>query len=93
MKAVEQRIHRLEERFTPRALQQMVLVVHNAGSKLTLDNSVCLQILRDAGHLDEERATSCVDFGKVPDGLNAAELKQHLLENGHKLVSQSRWRS
>jgi hypothetical protein len=31
-----------------------------------------------------------VKLMNVPDGLNAAELKKYLLENGHEIVPRSR---
>jgi hypothetical protein len=93
LRAVDRRINRLEERFIPRAGQQMVLVIHDAGRRLALDNRVCLQLLRDAGHLDQESTMCCVDFGGIPAGLDAMELKRHLLENGHEVVLSSRRRA
>jgi hypothetical protein len=45
------------------------------------------------GHLDQQSAMCCVNFGAIPAGLDATHLKRYLLENGHEVVPQSRRRS
>jgi hypothetical protein len=57
------------------------VIVTDAAQKLALDSGQCVQILREAGHLDTTSTTglSCVvDLGYIPDGLGAAELEQYL---------------
>jgi hypothetical protein len=48
----------------------------------TLQAKLSVQILREAGHLDTRSLCCVVDLGKIPDGLNAAELEQYLREHG-----------
>jgi hypothetical protein len=80
MKRVERRLDRLEDRLAPQGRNQLLIVVTDARQKLALDSGRCVQILRDAGHLD---TTSCVvDLGYIPDGLNAAELDRYLRAGG-----------
>jgi hypothetical protein len=67
-------------------------LVHDAGRELALTDDTCLQILREARHLDGQNAMCCVDFGQIPVVLDAAESKQYLLETGHVIVPPSRWR-
>jgi len=50
-----------------------------AGRKLALDNDRCIQILRDAGHVDPASAICTLDFS-TPHGLNGAKLEKHLQE-------------
>jgi len=53
-----------------------------AGRKLALDNDRCIQILRDAGHVDPASAICTLDFS-TPHGLNGAKLEKHLQEHEH----------
>ena len=41
-----------------------------------------VNFLRQAGHLDTTNVNCVVDLGKIPDGLNAAELEKYLREHG-----------
>jgi hypothetical protein len=75
MKAVGRRLDRLEDRLAPQGKKPFLIVVTDAAQKLALDSSVCLQILREAGHLDTTSVRCVVDLGCIPDGLNAAELE------------------
>ena len=70
MKSVDRRLDRLEDRLAPRGKNQMLLVVTDAAQKLALDSSRCVQILREAGHLDTRGFSRCVDLGNIPDGLD-----------------------
>jgi hypothetical protein len=82
MKTVERRLDRLEDRLTPQGRKQFLIVVTDAAQKLALDSGRCVQILRDAGHLDTTSLSCVVDLGCIPDGLNAAELERYLQEHG-----------
>jgi hypothetical protein len=82
MKAIDRRLDRLEDRLTPQGRKQFLIVVTDAAQKLALDSSTCVQILREAGHLDTTSLSCVVDLGYIPDGLNAAELEQYLREHG-----------
>jgi hypothetical protein len=67
----------------PQGRKQFLIVRPNdAGQKLALDSGRCVQILRDADHLDTRGFICCVDLGKILDGLSAAELEQHLRQYG-----------
>ena len=57
--------------------KQFVIVVTDAAQRLALDSSTCVQILREAGHLDTRSFGCCRDLENIPDGLNAAELEKH----------------
>jgi hypothetical protein len=82
VKAVERRLDRLEDRLAPQGRKQFLIVVTDAAKKLALNSSVCIQILREAGHLDTTSLSCVVDLGYVPNGLDAAELEQYLREHG-----------
>jgi hypothetical protein len=81
MKAIERRLDRLEDRLTPQGRKQFLIVVTDA-QKLALDSGRCVQILREAGHLDTTSLSCVVDLGYIPKGLDAAELEQYLREHG-----------
>jgi hypothetical protein len=82
MKSVRQRIDRLEDRLAPQGRKPFLIVVTDAAQRLALDSGRCVQILREAGHLDTTRLSCVVDLGYIPDGLEAAELEQYLREQG-----------
>ena len=86
MKIVERRLDRLEDRLAPQGKKQFLIVLTDARQKLALDSSRCVQILREAGYLDATSVICCVDLGKVPDGLDAAELERYLREHGETSV-------
>ena len=54
MKTVERRLDRLEDRLAPQGRKQFLIVLTNARQKLALDSSRCVQILREAGHLETD---------------------------------------
>jgi hypothetical protein len=82
MKAIERRLNRLEDRLAPQGKKPLLIVVNDAAQKLALDSSTCVQILREAGHLDTTVLSCVVDLGYIPNGLDAAELEQYLREHG-----------
>jgi hypothetical protein len=82
MKSLNRRLNRLEDRLAPVARQQIVVSLYDAGQTLALDGRTCIQILRDAGHIDPASATCLLDFTHIPRGLDAAELEKHLREHG-----------
>jgi hypothetical protein len=82
MKAVDRRLDRLEDRLTPQGRKPFLIVVTDAAQKLALDSDRCVQILREAGHLDTTSLSCVVDLGYIPDGLDAAELEHYLREYG-----------
>jgi hypothetical protein len=87
MKAIERRLNRLEDRLAPQGKKPLLIVVTDAAQKLALDSSICVQILRDAGHLDTTSLSCVVDLGYIPDGLNSAELERYLREHGARTKS------
>jgi hypothetical protein len=87
MKSVERRLDRLEDRLAPRGRKQFLIVLADASQKLALDSGRCVQILREAGHLDTRSFSCVVDLGNIPDGLNAAELESYLREYGARTKS------
>ena len=82
MKRVARRLDRLEDRLAPPGRKQFLIVVTDAAERLALDSDRCVQILRDAGHLDTKSLSCLADLGYIPDGLNAAELERYLREHG-----------
>ena len=85
MKAVERRISRLEDRRQPLSEPDLV-IISLLGNRLALDEDACIQILREGGFIRATTGFVPVRLIKIPDGLNSAELKQYLLENGDKIV-------
>ena len=63
-----------------RFLAQPTRDVHriDAAVKLALDDATHPQILREAGRVNPPSTTDLLDFGRIPDRLNAAELERHL---------------
>jgi hypothetical protein len=82
MKTVDRRLDRLEDRLAPQGKKQFLIVLTDARQKLALDSGTCVQILREAGHLDTTTLSCVVDLGNIPDGLNAAERERYLREYG-----------
>ena len=78
MKAIGRRLDRLQDRLAPQSRKQFLIVVTDAAQKLALDTDRCVQILREAGHLDTTSLSCVVDLGYIPDGLDAAELERYL---------------
>ena len=72
MKTVERRLDRLEGRLAPQGRKPFLIVVTDASQKLALDSSRCVQILREAGHLDTTGLSCVVDLEYIPDGLDVA---------------------
>jgi hypothetical protein len=56
MKSVVRHISRLEDRLAPVARQQIVVSLYDAGHKLASNGRRCIQILREAGHIDPASA-------------------------------------
>ena len=65
-----------------RRRKRLLIILTDATQTLALDSSRCVEILREAGHLDTTSPISVVDLGCIPDGLNAAELEKYLREHG-----------
>ena len=59
MKTVERRLDRLEDRLASKSSKQFLIVLTDARRSLALDSDRCVQILREAGHLDTT-SRSCV---------------------------------
>jgi hypothetical protein len=73
---------RLEDQFgTVDGKPQLLLVVNPAGSVLAVDRDNCIRILRECGHLPTG-PVSVLNFGRIPVGLSADELEQHLRQHG-----------
>jgi hypothetical protein len=87
MKAVARRPDRLEDRLVPQGRKQFLIVVTDARQSLALDSSTCVQILREAGHLDRTGRSCVVDLAYIPNGLDAAELERYLREHGTRTKS------
>ena len=82
MKSLDRRLNRLEDSLAPVARQQNVVSLYDAGHKFALDGRTCIQILREAGHIDPASAICLADFTHISDGLNAEELEKYLREHG-----------
>ena len=65
MKRVERRLERLEDRLAPRGKKPFLIVVTDAAQRLALDSGTCIQILREAGHLDTTGLSCVVDLGYI----------------------------
>jgi hypothetical protein len=90
VRTVTKRIDKLENRLGISPNQPRILVVIcNAGWGLALEMDACNAILRECGFLPTRPGVSVVNFGCVPEDLNAQGLKKYLRESGAEL----RWRS
>ena len=69
-----------------------LIVVTRAAQRLALDRDAWVQILEAAGLIGRTSMFS-VRLDRIPDGLDTAELKRYLLDNGHDIVPQSRLRA
>jgi|SRR5450755_2081756 len=82
MKAIDNRIRRLQDRLCPDNGQpQRLWVLIKAGYGLALDQDRCFQILDEGGFLPTVRF-GVVNLCGIPDGLNTTELDQFLRRNG-----------
>jgi hypothetical protein len=88
MKAVEQRIKRLEDRLVPPD-EPIVAVIMRAGQGSVTDLGACVQILKDAGFTGRT-GVFFANLGRIPEGSSATELREYLLENGDSIVPRSR---
>jgi len=85
VKAIAKRLRRLEGQVgTVDGKPQLLLVVSPAGSVLALDRDNCIRILRECGHLPTG-PVSVLNFSRIPVGLSAEELEQHLRQHGAEL--------
>jgi hypothetical protein len=91
MSARTGRIRRLENRFgIVDTRPQLLFVMCNAGWGLALEIDECLAILRECGFLPTGTGGAVVDFGHLPEDLNAEELEKFLRENGADLCGLGR---
>ena len=87
MPNLQRRVLRLEERLSADLKEGITLTVSYYGVKLALDSDKCVEILRECGHLRTAPAITIVNFGRVPDALNAKELETYLRRRGHELCN------
>jgi hypothetical protein len=83
-KAITRRIRRLEDRFGS-ASGKAFLVVTSCVT-LALEADTCVQILRECGFVPTG-GIGVVNLCKIPDGLNAEEIKLHLRKHGAELCT------
>jgi len=81
MKAIGNRIRKLEDCIFPTRQEQRLWVTTLPNSKFALDLDRCKEILGECGFLPTVRF-GFLDFMDIPDGLNAKELEQYLRKNG-----------
>jgi hypothetical protein len=85
MKAIGNRLCKLESRFGLRSKREPMLVVLSlAERRLAVDEDACVQILRECGFLSTG-PVSLVNLGKIPDGLNDKETEAFLREKGAEI--------
>ena len=65
MKTFERRLDRLQDRFAPQGRKQFLIVLTDARQSPALDSGRCVQILREAGHLDTTSMNCVVDLGLI----------------------------
>jgi hypothetical protein len=87
MRTVRRRISRLEDCFAPHQDEEpsLIFIVNRVDRELALDNDACVQILREGGFL-RGPSVRVVRLGDIPDGLDATNLEEFLLENGSRLT-------
>jgi hypothetical protein len=80
VKSVVRRISRLGRFACPRTTDCRLTI----GCRLqaTLDQRTCIQILREAGHLNPASATCLLDSTQISE-LNATDLEKHLPGHGY----------
>ena len=81
MKAIDNRIRRLQQQLCPAVGQQLLCFVIPAGCELALDLNRCREILDECGFLPTGPC-GVVNFFGVPHGLNAKDLEAFLRKNG-----------
>jgi hypothetical protein len=85
MKQVQHRLRQLENRLAPPPEKCIRYKVMRADRELALDPNTCVDILEECGFLLDV-PMSVVHLARIPDGLNAIELKKFLREHGDELV-------
>jgi hypothetical protein len=86
MRSVVGRVSRLEQQFAALAdPEPLLVVVKRMDRRLALDSETCVQILRESGYF-RGSGIRVVSLGKVPDGLDAAQLERFLRENGASIT-------
>jgi hypothetical protein len=83
-KAVTSRIRRLENRGGPAGGRVFLAVT--ACVTLALDADTCVEILREYGFVPT-RGFSVVNLYKIPQGLNAPQIKLYLQKHGAELCT------
>jgi len=86
MRTLDRRIRKLEDRFgtSDRKLPRILVFLYYAGW-LALDEDRCIQILDECGFLPKG-IIDIVDFGKIPEGLDAKDLERFLRKSGAELT-------
>jgi hypothetical protein len=79
------RIEKLEGRAGIGAQPGIQLILMRAGQQLALDSDRCVEILKESGFLRDGPWCSSLDFGNIPDGLNANELEKYHREHGEQI--------
>jgi hypothetical protein len=87
MQNLIRRVDRLERRNESLEEQGIRIVVTVVGRRLALDADSCVAILRDAGYAKSGPFISVVKLARVPENLNARELKTYLQEHGREICS------
>jgi hypothetical protein len=62
--------------------ENRLVALDDPGQNLALDGRTCIQIHREAGHINPASAICLLDFTQIPNGLNAEELEKNLREHG-----------
>ena len=82
MGTLTRRMGKLEDTFRPgNGKPQLLLVLTAAEKRLALDQSRCVQILRECGFLPTS-PVGIVNLAAIPHDLDAEELERFLRENG-----------
>ena len=89
MRSLTSRIEQLEQRTGVNKAQMQVIVMKAGQPELALDADRCVEILSDCGFV-LTGPLLLLEFGRVPDGLNAAQLERHLREHAAEICPAAR---
>ena len=87
MRTLRSRIEQLEGRAGGARQTCIQLIVMQAGQELAIDTDRCTEILAECGY-GSTAPISLLEFGDIPDGLDAAELERYLRARSGNLQSR-----
>ena len=84
MRSLRSRINELEQQTGIKGAQSRLIVMRLGQEELALDRDRCVEILSECGHV-LTGPMLLLDFLRVPDGLNVAQLERHIREHATEI--------